>query len=55
MKEWPDEKYPPWAHGPGYVVSRDIAEAVYKQYKEGRLKVIGFHLLDMIPSLFETS
>ncbi|KAJ6312125.1 hypothetical protein OIU77_013805 [Salix suchowensis] len=30
---------PPWAHGPGYVVSRDIAKAVYKKFKEGRLKM----------------
>lgn len=39
MKEWPEETYPPWAHGPGYVVSHDIGKAVYKRYKEGRLKV----------------
>ncbi|WOK94255.1 beta-1,3-galactosyltransferase GALT1 [Canna indica] len=38
-QEWPDEKYPPWAHGPGYVVSHDIAAAVYKQHKEGQLKM----------------
>ncbi|KAK6928184.1 Galectin, carbohydrate recognition domain [Dillenia turbinata] len=29
-KEWPEEKYPPWAHGPGYVVSHDIASAMFK-------------------------
>ena len=39
MKEWPGENYPPWAHGPGYVVSRDIAKAVVKMNNEGRLKV----------------
>ncbi|KAG6759947.1 hypothetical protein POTOM_036444 [Populus tomentosa] len=38
-EEWSEETYPPWAHGPGYVVSRDIAKAVYKRYKEGRLKM----------------
>ncbi|KAK2636202.1 hypothetical protein Ddye_030994 [Dipteronia dyeriana] len=38
-KEWPEETYPPWAHGPGYVVSRDIAKEVYKRYKKGRLKM----------------
>ncbi|KAF2298855.1 hypothetical protein GH714_028343 [Hevea brasiliensis] len=37
--EWPEEKYPPWAHGPGYVVSGDIAKEVYRRYKEGRLKI----------------
>ena len=40
MKEWPEETYPPWAHGPGYVISRDIAKAVVKMNKEGRLKVL---------------
>ncbi|KAG6496865.1 beta-1,3-galactosyltransferase GALT1-like [Zingiber officinale] len=39
LQEWPDEKYPPWAHGPGYVVSRDIAESVHKRHKEGSLKM----------------
>ncbi|XP_010937161.1 beta-1,3-galactosyltransferase GALT1 [Elaeis guineensis] len=38
-EEWPENKYPPWAHGPGYVVSQDIAKAVYKQHKRGRLKM----------------
>ncbi|KAJ9187479.1 hypothetical protein P3X46_002934 [Hevea brasiliensis] len=39
LEEWPEEKYPPWAHGPGYVVSGDIAKEVYRRYKEGRLKI----------------
>ncbi|XP_050237249.1 beta-1,3-galactosyltransferase GALT1 [Mercurialis annua] len=38
-EEWPEEKYPPWAHGPGYVVSQDIAKQVYRRYREGRLKI----------------
>ncbi|ONK73853.1 uncharacterized protein A4U43_C03F250 [Asparagus officinalis] len=38
-EEWPDEVYPPWAHGPGYVVSGDIAKSVYKQHKNGQLKM----------------
>ncbi|XP_034695262.1 beta-1,3-galactosyltransferase GALT1 isoform X2 [Vitis riparia] len=38
-EEWPEETYPPWAHGPGYVVSHDIAKQVYKRYKKGRLKM----------------
>lgn len=38
-EEWADAKYPPWAHGPGYVVSRDIAKAVYKKHKKGQLKM----------------
>ncbi|KAL1194526.1 Beta-1,3-galactosyltransferase GALT1 [Cardamine amara subsp. amara] len=38
-EEWPEEKYPPWAHGPGYIVSRDIAESVDKLFKQGNLKM----------------
>ncbi|KAK4481591.1 hypothetical protein RD792_012493 [Penstemon davidsonii] len=38
-EEWPAEKYPPWANGPGYVVSSDIAKAVSKKHRKGRLKV----------------
>ncbi|CAM9002049.1 unnamed protein product [Rhodiola kirilowii] len=38
-EEWPDENYPPWAHGPGYVITNDIAEAVYKSHKKGTLKM----------------
>ncbi|KAL7091405.1 hypothetical protein ACP275_12G103800 [Erythranthe tilingii] len=38
-EEWPEDKYPPWAHGPGYVVSNDIAKTVSKKHKKGRLKI----------------
>ncbi|KAL8218785.1 hypothetical protein R6Q57_022158 [Mikania cordata] len=38
-KEWPEEKYPPWAHGPGYVVSHDIAKAINNKHKKGHLKM----------------
>ncbi|KAI3433043.1 uncharacterized protein J3R85_007228 [Psidium guajava] len=38
-EEWPEASYPPWAHGPGYVVSHDIASAVHKKYQDGRLKM----------------
>ncbi|KAH9676528.1 beta-1,3-galactosyltransferase galt1 [Citrus sinensis] len=37
-EEWPEISYPPWAHGPGYVVSYDIAKAVAKRHK-GHLKM----------------
>ncbi|MED6121658.1 hypothetical protein PIB30_032199 [Stylosanthes scabra] len=39
-EEWSEERYPPWAHGPGYVVSHDIASMVYNKYTQGKLKVI---------------
>ncbi|XP_062111601.1 beta-1,3-galactosyltransferase GALT1 [Humulus lupulus] len=38
-EEWREDTYPPWAHGPGYVVSRDIASAVVKLNKKGHLKM----------------
>ncbi|XP_065858842.1 beta-1,3-galactosyltransferase GALT1-like [Euphorbia lathyris] len=39
LEEWPQNYYPPWAHGPGYVVSNDIAKAVYRRHKNGHLKM----------------
>lgn len=44
-EEWPAEAYPPWAHGPGYVVSSDIATTIYERHKRGRLKM--FRLEDV--------
>ncbi|KAG8366351.1 hypothetical protein BUALT_Bualt17G0070800 [Buddleja alternifolia] len=38
-EEWRDDKYPPFAHGPGYAVSNDIARTVSKKHKKGRLKI----------------
>ncbi|KAG0471682.1 hypothetical protein HPP92_016228 [Vanilla planifolia] len=38
-EEWPGQIYPPWAHGPGYVISKDVAMDVYKQFKNGHLKM----------------
>ncbi|KAL4574228.1 hypothetical protein LXL04_021054 [Taraxacum kok-saghyz] len=38
-EEWPEERYPPWAHGPGYVISHDIAKAINNKHKKGRLKM----------------
>ncbi|KAK1383615.1 beta-1,3-galactosyltransferase GALT1 [Heracleum sosnowskyi] len=49
-EEWPEETYPPWAHGPGYVVSGDIAHTIYKRYKRGDLKM--FKLEDVAMGLW---
>ncbi|KAL8262624.1 hypothetical protein R6Q59_023973 [Mikania micrantha] len=38
-EEWPDDSYPPWAHGPGYVISRDIAKFIVKGHQERNLKL----------------
>lgn len=39
MKEWPHASYPPWAHGPGYIVSRDIAKFIVRGHQEMDLQV----------------
>lgn len=39
MQEWPYAMYPPWAHGPGYIISRDIAKFIVRSDQEGDLKV----------------
>lgn len=36
-KEWAQEVYPPWAHGPGYVISEDIAKFVVEGHRENKL------------------
>lgn len=38
-EEWPEDTYPTLAHGPGYLVSHDIAEEIYQRYKRGDLKM----------------
>ncbi|CAO2208082.1 unnamed protein product [Urochloa humidicola] len=38
-KEWPFDMYPPWAHGPGYIISRDIAKFVVQGHQELTLQL----------------
>lgn len=40
LQEWPHASYPPWAHGPGYVISRDIAKFIVRGHQGRDLKVI---------------
>ncbi|VAH01580.1 unnamed protein product [Triticum turgidum subsp. durum] len=44
-KEWPLETYPPWAHGPGYIISRDVAKFVVQGHQERTLQL--FRLEDV--------
>lgn len=39
FQEWPEEVYPPYANGPGYIVSSDIAEYVASKFEENKLRV----------------
>ncbi|KAI3825501.1 hypothetical protein L1987_06991 [Smallanthus sonchifolius] len=38
-EEWPNDSYPPWAHSPGYVISRDIAKFIVRGHQERNLKL----------------
>lgn len=33
-EDWPHALYPPWAHGPGYVVSKDIARFIVQGHRK---------------------
>ncbi|CAL9086173.1 unnamed protein product, partial [Musa textilis] len=37
-EEWPEEDYPPYANGPGYVVSADIAHFVISEFEKHTLR-----------------
>ncbi|OVA16690.1 Galectin [Macleaya cordata] len=39
VEEWPHATYPPWAHGPGYILSRDIAKFIVQGHHERYLKL----------------
>ncbi|KAL1211848.1 Hydroxyproline O-galactosyltransferase GALT3 [Cardamine amara subsp. amara] len=38
-KEWSLDSYPPWAHGPGYIISHDIAKFVVKGHRQRDLRL----------------
>ncbi|XP_010464217.1 PREDICTED: hydroxyproline O-galactosyltransferase GALT3-like [Camelina sativa] len=38
-EEWPLDSYPPWAHGPGYIISHDIAKFVVKGHRQRDLRL----------------
>ena len=42
FQEWPEEDYPPYANGPGYIVSYDIAEFVVSEFEKQKLRVCAF-------------
>ncbi|KAI8001871.1 Hydroxyproline O-galactosyltransferase GALT6 [Camellia lanceoleosa] len=39
IEEWPEVVYPPFANGPAYIVSSDIARFVVSEYKKHKLKL----------------
>ncbi|KAF5738334.1 Galactosyltransferase family protein isoform 1 [Tripterygium wilfordii] len=38
-EEWPEEVYPPYANGPGYIISSDIAKFVLELHVKRRLRL----------------
>ena len=45
LQEWADPSYPPWAMGPGYIISSDIARFVVDSHYRRRLKVRKLQIL----------
>ncbi|KAK1433770.1 hypothetical protein QVD17_10687 [Tagetes erecta] len=38
-EEWPEEDYPPYANGPGYILSSDIADFIATEFEKHKLKL----------------
>ncbi|KAI7738978.1 hypothetical protein M8C21_010445, partial [Ambrosia artemisiifolia] len=38
-EEWPEEDYPPYANGPGYILSSDVADFIATEFEKHRLKL----------------
>ncbi|KAF8080827.1 hypothetical protein N665_0920s0010 [Sinapis alba] len=38
-EEWPEEDYPPYANGPGYILSTDIARFIVKEFEQHKLRL----------------
>ncbi|CAH9146663.1 unnamed protein product [Cuscuta epithymum] len=38
-EEWPEEDYPPYANGPGYVISTDIAQSIVSDFEQHKLRL----------------
>ncbi|KAL2462910.1 putative beta-1 [Forsythia ovata] len=38
-EEWPEEVYPPYANGPGYIISSDIANFIVSDFEKHKLRL----------------
>lgn len=38
-EEWPEEDYPPYANGPGYILSSDVARFVVSEFERHKLRL----------------
>ena len=50
FQEWPEEAYPSYANGPGYVISSDIARYIVSEFDNQTLRVNAY-LLDAVQFL----
>ncbi|CAH9119230.1 unnamed protein product [Cuscuta europaea] len=39
FEEWPEDIYPPYANGPGYIISRDIAQYIVSEHLNNNLRL----------------
>ncbi|KAK6123458.1 hypothetical protein DH2020_042794 [Rehmannia glutinosa] len=39
VREWPEEDYPPYANGPGYIISSDIANSILSDFEKHKLRL----------------
>lgn len=56
LQEWPEDYYPPYANGPAYIVSSDIAQFIISEFEKNKLEVccitLLFFNLPLPPPLF---
>ncbi|CAO2818661.1 unnamed protein product [Amaranthus hypochondriacus] len=38
-EEWPEEDYPPYANGPGYILSSDVAQFIVSEFEKHKLRL----------------
>jgi hypothetical protein len=52
FQDWVEEEYPPYANGPGYIISSDIARFVASEFERQKLKVhLQFFFLSHLDSV----
>ncbi|KAL3617999.1 hypothetical protein CASFOL_038320 [Castilleja foliolosa] len=39
FEEWPEEVYPTYANGPGYIISSDIANSIVSEFEKSKLRL----------------
>ena len=50
VQEWPEEDYPPYANGPGYILSSDVAHFIVSEFEKHKLRVSSLHPTSFVRS-----